>query len=78
MPNDEDDAVVRHIDETLEAGEPPPGIDIGTLIGDIATVLAAAGHILHLQGHDFVEAKDVRPHVEMLLTATGQILYEFN
>jgi hypothetical protein len=71
-----DDETIQHIDETLEAGEPRPGIDVGGLLNDLGTVLCATGRILHLQSHDFVEVKDVQPHVEMLLTATGQILFE--
>jgi hypothetical protein len=62
----------------LATGEPPPGIDVGDLLYDIGTLLSATGTVLHLSSHDFVETKDVRPHVEMVLSTTGYILRELS
>jgi hypothetical protein len=70
-----EDETVQHIDEALQRGEPAPA-DMPQLLSDVGTLLIAAGNIVHLRGHAFVERSDVRVDVEMLFRAMGDILVQ--
>jgi hypothetical protein len=69
------DQTVKHIDAALAAGE-PMGLNVDRLVDDVSTVLMATGNLVHLKSHDFVEAEEVQPHVEMLLSSIGGILFQ--
>jgi hypothetical protein len=77
MTEKTEDRTVAHIDAALEAGE-PLGVDVGELLADIGIMLQAAGRILHLQRHPFVERQDAAEHVEVLLHSVGSVLFSLS
>jgi hypothetical protein len=72
------DETVQLIDDTLAAGEQLPDdlVDMDFLVDDFGTVLSAAGAVLHLLDHEFVDRKQVRQHASMMLRSMGSILFQ--
>jgi hypothetical protein len=55
----------------------PPGLDVDDLVDDLGTLLIAAGNVLHLATHEFVETKEMQSHVDIMLSTVGRILSQF-